>query len=40
MIIKDHESESGHWYTKLGEPAYQIIGKNGNKRATTVRDAR
>lgn len=40
MIIKEHEAESGHWYTKLGEPAYQIIGKNGNKRATTVRDAR
>jgi hypothetical protein len=40
MIIKDHEAESGHWYTKLGEPAYQIIGKNGNKRNTTVRDAR
>jgi hypothetical protein len=40
MIIKDHESESGHWYTKLGEPAYQIIGKNGKQRNTTVRDAR
>jgi len=40
MLIKDYESESGHWYTKLGEPAYQIIGKNGNKRNTTVKDAR
>ena len=40
MIIKDHESETGHWYTKLGEPAYQIIGKNGNKRNTNVKDAR
>jgi hypothetical protein len=40
MIIKDHENEAGHWYTKLGEPAYQIIGKNGNKRNTNVKDAR
>lgn len=40
MIIKEHEAESGHWYTKLGEPAYQIIGKNGKQRNTTVRDAR
>jgi hypothetical protein len=40
MIIKNHESEAGHWYTKLGEPAYQIIGKNGNKRNTNVKDAR
>jgi hypothetical protein len=40
MIIKDHESEKGHWYTKLGEPAYEIIGKNGNKRNTNVKDAR
>ena len=40
MIIKEHESESGHYYTKLGEPAYKIIGKNGNKRNTNVKDAR
>lgn len=40
MIIKDYAAESTHWYTKLGEPAYQIIGKNGNKRNTNVKDAR
>jgi hypothetical protein len=40
MIIKEHESEQGHYYTKLGEPAYKIIGKNGNKRNTNVKDAR
>ena len=40
MIIKNHESESGHWYTKLGEPAYRIIGKNGVERNTNVKDAR
>lgn len=33
-------SESGHWYTKTGEPAYTIVGKNGNERNTTLADAR
>ena len=38
MIIKQ-TSESGHWYTKDGEPAYTIHGKTG-LRSTTLRDAR
>lgn len=33
-------SESGHWYTKDGVPAYTLIGKNGKERPATVRDAR
>lgn len=33
-------SESGHWYSPKGEPAYTIIGKNGKERNTTLRDAR
>src|SRR3990167_6623423 len=33
-------SDAGHWYTQSGEPMYTIIGKNGNERATTLRDAR
>lgn len=33
-------TESGHWYTSSGAPAYTIIGANGKERATTVRDAR
>lgn len=33
-------TESGHWYTAAGAPAYTIIGSNGKERATTVRDAR
>ena len=33
-------SESGHWYTKDGEPMYTIIGANGKERKTTLRDAR
>ena len=33
--------ESGHWYDSVtGEPRYTIVGKNGQERATTVRDAR
>src|SRR3989304_6517093 len=37
---KDYASDAGHWYTQSGEPMYTIIGKNGNARATTLRDAR
>jgi hypothetical protein len=33
-------SESGHWYTRDGDPAYTVIGKNGSARNTTIRDAR
>jgi hypothetical protein len=33
-------SESGHWYTREGDPAYTVIGKNGSARNTTIRDAR
>lgn len=40
MIVKDFASESGHWYTADGTPAYTIVGKNGNERNTTLRDAR
>lgn len=40
MIAKTTDSESGHWYTQTGAPAYQITGKNGKLRNTTVRDAR
>ena len=37
---KDIASDAGHWYTQSGEPMYTIIGKNGNERPTTLRDAR
>lgn len=34
-------TESGHWYTRDGEPAYEVESANGKgKRATTLRDAR
>jgi hypothetical protein len=40
MIIKERQSESGHWYDREGNPAYSVIAKNGQQRATTLRDAR
>jgi hypothetical protein len=39
MEIK-HSKESGHWYDRLGNPAYTTIGANGKERNTTLRDAR
>jgi len=35
-----HPAESTHWYTRDGLPAYQVKGKNGKMRNTTLRDAR
>lgn len=35
-----HASESQHWYTQRGEPAYEVLAKNGTPRPTTLRDAR
>jgi len=35
-----YTAESGHWYTRGGEPAYTVTGKNGKERNTTLRDAR
>ena len=40
MIVKTADSETGHWYTQTGEPAYRIIGKNGVERNTRLTDAR
>jgi hypothetical protein len=40
MLIKDYASESTHWYKSDGSPCYQIIGKNGKLRNTTLRDGR
>jgi len=38
MIVR--ASESQHWYTKGGDPAYSVKGKDGSNRSTTLRDAR
>ena len=42
MIAKDnHTSESGHWYERdTGKPMYQVVGKNGKVRKTSLRDAK
>lgn len=40
MLVKDFTSESGHWYSADGSPAYRVVGKNGKERNTTVKDAR
>lgn len=42
MILTDNKrpSEQGHWYAIDGTPMYEIVGANGNKRPTTLRDAR
>ena len=40
MLVKSHETESGHYYQIDGSPAYRIIGSNGIERNTTLRDAR
>jgi len=36
----EHASEASHWYTKDGIPAYEVMGKNGKMRSTTLRDAK
>lgn len=33
-------TEAGHWYAQDGTPAYEVLGKNGEPRPTTLRDAR
>lgn len=40
MIVKEKVAESTHWYSRDGKSAYQVEGKNGQMRATTLRDAR
>lgn len=38
--MSDFATAGGHWYRLNGEPCYTIVGKNGNERPTTLRDAR
>ena len=35
-----HPAESTHWYSKDGEPAYEVEAAKGGMRPTTLRDAR
>jgi hypothetical protein len=38
--MSNFASESGHWYTKDGEPLYEVPSAKGVLRPTTLRDAR
>ncbi len=38
--ITNIAQEGGHWYKPDGTPCYTIIGKNGEERPTTLRDAK
>jgi hypothetical protein len=40
LITADHATEQGHWYDQQGNCAYEIVGKNGKTRNTTLRDAK
>lgn len=40
VTTTEHVKESTHWYTKTGEAAYTVTGKNGQERNTTLKDAR
>lgn len=33
-------SENCHWYSRNGEPMYEVVGAKGQMRPTTLRDAR
>lgn len=39
-IQNTYASDSGHWYTRDGQPAYTQISAKGTERPTTLRDAR
>jgi len=39
-MIVARPSESNHWYAKDGSPMYTVTAKNGEPRATTLRDAK
>ncbi len=39
-MIVERPQESTHWYAKDGAPTYTVIAKNGEKRPTTLRDAK
>lgn len=39
-LIAKGFATSEHWYTRDGEPAYTVKGKDGSDRPTTLRDAR
>lgn len=41
MFTKPHAQESGHWYSRTGEPVYEVPGADGKKMVTPdIRHAR
>ena len=40
VILPARPSEPEHWYWPDGRPAYEIIGRNGQPRSTTLRDTK
>jgi hypothetical protein len=40
IVSQPHIAESAHWYGRDGSVAYEVVGNNGSKRPTTLRDAR
>jgi hypothetical protein len=40
LFLMTYRAESGHWYDQDGNPAYTTVGRNGQERNTTLRDAR
>lgn len=38
--MNDWASQAGHYYSREGEPRYEITGANGKIRPTTLRDAK
>lgn len=40
IAAKPLAQEGGHWYAKDGTPMYTVPAKNGEPRATTLRDAK
>jgi hypothetical protein len=38
--MKSWASQSGHFYTRSGEPAYEVPAKKGGMKPTTIREAR
>lgn len=39
-MVAIQPKESGHWYLPDGKPFYEVTGKNGKLRPTTLRDAK
>jgi hypothetical protein len=39
-MLMTHASESGHWYSRTGEPVWEVLGAKGQKVSPDLRHAR